>query len=99
MEKKLSLEEFIEFMGDTDMGEEEITEAWNYMYNQTEEEGDKPKYKTLAEFRDAEFEEIHKGVYISLHEKVELGFAPSDLSHYSKKEIREEWKKYEPKGK
>lgn len=40
------------------------------------------------------FEELTHDTWISVYEKVEVGFATSDLSHYRKKDLKECYKKY-----
>ena len=40
------------------------------------------------------FEPLTKSVWISIYEKVEAGFAPSDLSHYKMEDLKEYYEKY-----
>lgn len=40
------------------------------------------------------FEELTHNTWTSIYEKQEIGFAPSDLSRYSKKDLEEEYNLY-----
>lgn len=51
------------------------------------------KTRTLEEYIDVNFEQFTKDVFFSLYEKCEEGFAMSDLSHYSLKDIEKEFKR------
>lgn len=43
---------------------------------------------------DKYFEPLTKNCYTSIYEKVEMGFAPSDLSHYYMEDLEEEYQEY-----
>lgn len=43
---------------------------------------------------DKYFEKLTHDTWTSIYEKVEAGFAPSDLSHYMVKDLKECYKKY-----
>ena len=43
---------------------------------------------------DKYFEKLTHDTWTSIYEKVEAGFAPSDLSHYMVKDLKERYKKY-----
>lgn len=43
---------------------------------------------------DKYFEKLTHDTWTSIYEKVEVGFAPSDLSHYMVKDLKERYKKY-----
>jgi len=40
------------------------------------------------------FEPLTRDCWICIYDKVELGFAPSDLGHYYKEDLQNEYEKY-----